>query len=246
MTGVIRRKLDRLRSELRRTDLSRLDRVVGISESALKASSLWPWVAVGRRMVYELTAPPAAFRGLRDLAVRRATPDDTDGMAAMFPDDPTEPALIRARFAAGNTAFVGELDGRLLAHVWFHPGPTPFDDDAQIYGSFALDDGAWWAYHAIAVAEARSSGLFIKVFQSALRSLFLDSGATRVLSGVKTTNAVSVAMHERMGFRRVATLEAVLVPGLRWLRRSGEGGARNWVRLRSSPPLVSFPQAARP
>jgi RimJ/RimL family protein N-acetyltransferase len=98
----------------------------------------------------------------------------------------------------------------------------------------------------VAVEEARSSGLFIKVFQTALRSLFLDSGAARVLCGVKTTNLASVAMHERLGFRRVATLEAVLVPGLRWLRWSGEGGARHWVRPRSSPPLVAIPQVTRP
>jgi len=246
MAGVIRRKLDRLRSELRRTDLSRLDRAVRISETALKTMSLWPRVAIGREALYELTAPPAVFRGLRDLSVRRATLDDLDGIAAMMPEDPTDPALIRSRFGAGDAVFVGELDGRLLAHSWFHPGPAPFDEDIQLYGSFAIDDRAWWSYHAAAVAEARSSGLFIKVFQTALRSLFLDSGATRVLCGVKTTNLASVAMHERLGFRRVATLEAMLVPGLRWLRWSGPEGARHWVRRRSSPPVLSCPPIAQP
>jgi len=246
MTGAIRHKLDRLRTELRRTDLSRLDRMVSISESALKASSLWPWVAVAREALYELSSPPVAFRGLRDLTVRRATPDDTDRMAAMVPDDPTDPELIRSRFAAGDAVFVGELEGRLLAHSWFHPGPAPFREDIQLYGSFAIDVGAWWSYHAVAVEEARSSGLFIKVFQTGLRSLFVDGGAKRVLCGVKTTNLASVAMHERLGFRRLATLEAVLVPGLRWLRWSGDGGARHWVRPRSSPPLVSFPQGSAP
>lgn len=246
MARVIRRKLARLRSELRRTDLSPRDRAVRISETALKTSSLWPWVSVGREVLYELMAPPAAFRGFRDLSVRRGTLEDVDGMAAMVPDDPTDPALIRSRLVGGDAVFVGELDGRPLAHSWFHPGPTPFDEDCQLYGSFAVEDGAWWSYHAVAVAEARSSGLFIKVFQTALRSLFLDSGATRVLCGVKTTNLASVAMHERMGFRRLGTLEAFLVPGLRWLRWSSGEGARHWVRRRSSPPLLSFPPVTKP
>lgn len=246
MGAVIVRKLARLRSEIGRTDLSPRDRLVRISELALKTSSLWPWVSVGREVLYELKVPPPAFRGFRDLSVRRGTLDDVSALAAMLPDDPTDPALIRSRLAEGDTAFVGELDGRLLAHSWFHSGPTPFDEDSPLYGSFALEKGAWWSYHAVAVAEARSSGLFIKVFQTALRSLFLDSGATRVLSGVKTTNLASVAMHERLGFRRLATLEAFLVPGLRWLRWSSVEGARHWVGRRSSPPLLSFPPVTKP
>src|SRR5512144_2253135 len=243
MAGAIRRKIDQLRGELRRTDLSRRDRAVWISERALKTWSLWPVVAVGREAVYELVAPPATFRGLRDLSVRRATPGDVDAMAALVPEDPTDPALIRARLGAGDAAFVGELEGRMLAHGWFHPGPEPFHEDAELYGSYAIDEGTWWSYHAVAAPEARSSGVFIKVFQTALRSLFLESGAARVLGGVKTTNRPSLAMHERLGFRSLGTLESLLVPGLRWVRWTGAGGTRHWVRSRATSPLLSFPPA---
>lgn len=242
MNNPIRRRLDRLRGEIARTDLSRRDKAVILSESALKACFLWPSVAVAREAIYELTAPPVAFRGLRDLGVRRASLEDAEQLAAMLPEDPTDPALIRARFAAGDTVFVGELEGRLLAHSWFHPGPVPFDEDTELFGSYAIDEGAWWSYHAVAITEARTSGVFIKVFQSALRSLFADSGAKRILCGVKTTNRASVAMHERLGFRRVATLDSVLVPGLHWLRRRGDGSAHTWLRRRSAAVLLSFRQ----
>jgi RimJ/RimL family protein N-acetyltransferase len=245
MAGAMRRKIDRLRGELRRTDLSGRDRAVWLSERALKSWSLWPAVAVGREVVYELAAPPTAFRGLRDLSARRATPRDADAMAGLVPDDPTDPALIRSRLAAGDVAFVGDLEGRLLAHAWFHPGPEPFREDAELYGSYAIDRGTWWSYHAVAVPEARSSGLFIKVFQTALRSLFLDAGAARVLCGVKTTNRPSVAMHERLGFRLLGILESMLVPGLRWVRWTGAGGTRHWVRSRSVP-LITFPPVGGP
>src|SRR5262249_52855547 len=173
MTSAIRRRLDRLRGQLARTDLARWDKAVVLSESALKACYLWPLIAVAREAIYELAAPPAAFRGLSDLIVRRASLEDVGSMATMLPEDPTDPALLRARFAAGDAVFVAELEGRLLAHSWFHPGPVPFHEDAGLYGSYALDQGDWWSYHAAAVSEARMSGLFIKVFQTALRTVFL-------------------------------------------------------------------------
>ena len=242
MRSAIRRRIDRLRGEVARTDLSRWDKVVVLSESVLKASSLWPSVAVAREAIYELAAPPPAFRGLRDLVVRRGSLEDLGKMADMLPEDPTDTELMRARFAAGDVVFVGELDGRLLAHSWFHPGPVPFHEDAHLYASYSIDAGDWWSYHAVVVSEARTSGLFIKVFQTALRSLFLDSDAKRVLCGVKTTNRPSVAMHERLGFRRLATLESVLVPGLRWLRWSAAAGTRSWLRRRSAAALLSISQ----
>jgi hypothetical protein len=245
MSRAIRRRLDRLRGQVARTDLGPSDKAVMLSESALKACLLWPRVAVGRAAIYELTAPPAAFRGFSDLSVRAGTLEDVDRMAGMLPEDPTAPALIRARFAAGDAVFVGELEGQLLAHSWFHAGPVPFHEDTDLYGSFVIDPGDWWSYHAVVVSEARTSGVFIKVFQSALRSIFLDSGAKRILCAVKTTNRASVAMHDRLGFRRIGTIGSVLVPGLRWLRWSAEGGARNWLRPRSSPPLLSIPQPKR-
>jgi len=245
MSRAIRRRLDRLRGQVARTDLAPSDKAVMLSESALKACYLWPRVSVGRAAIYELTVAPAAFRGFNDLSVRRGTLEDVDRLAGMLPEDPTDPALIRARFAAGDVVFVGELEGQLLAHSWFHAGPAPFHEDTNLYGSFVIGAGDWWSYHAVVVSEARTSGVFIKVFQSALRSMFQDSGAKRIVCAVKTTNRASVAMHDRLGFGRIATVGSVLVPGLRWVRWSAAGGAHNWLRRRSSPPLLSIPQLKR-
>jgi hypothetical protein len=232
--GPLLHKLRRLGSEIARRDLPLPDQATNVVEKTLKAMHLWPNVLVGRELFYELRSPPPEFRGLRDLTAR---PGSSEEAAAICAVDAADPKLVAGRFAQGDLVFLGELDRRILAHVWFHRGPTPFAEDEPDYPSWDVPAGSFWSYHAISVMEARSSGVFVKAFQRGLRALFLEHGAALVRCRVKSTNLASIALHERMGFRRVGTLSVFSLAGLRGLYWDGEAGPR-WSHHRLRPGKV--------
>jgi acetyltransferase (GNAT) family protein len=242
LTGRVRDKLDRLRSELSRDDLDRTGRALHVAGLSLTAARLWPALAVAHERFYELTAAPKQFRGLRDLHVRLAAPGDAGGLSAL---DGTEPWRFEDRLARGDLGYVAEADGRLLAHSWFHRGPAPFDEDAPLFPRWDVPADAFWSYNAFTLPEARASGVFVKLFQTALRELLVDRGAARVRCRVKVANTPSVALHERFGFAPLGTLIAVAVPGARllwWQAPSGDRRLdRRWLERRDSAPIMTLP-----
>jgi hypothetical protein len=235
---MVRNKIDRLRDELARVDLDRTTRALHIAGLSLVAARLWPAVSVHHERFYELTCAPKQFRGLRDLCVRLATPDDAPTLTAL---DATPPALVAERFARGNLAYVCELDGRMLAHAWFHRGPRPFDEDTPLFPRWDVPADAYWSFNAYTIPEARTSGVFVKMFQTALRDLLLDRGAARVRCRVKVANLPSVALHERLGFVQLGTLIALTLPGARLLSWRGGGQVRRWIERRNGGTVMTFP-----
>lgn len=238
MRDTVRHKMGRFREVWSRRDLDRVSRAIHVADLSLVAAGISPVITIGQDRFYELTAVPKQFRGLRDLRVRLAGPDDTAALAAL---DATPPPLIAERFARGNLAYVGELDGRMLAHSWFHRGPVPFDEDAPRLPSWHVPADAYWSYHAYTLPEARTSGVFVKLFQTALRELLVDRGATRVRCRVRASNAASVMLHERLGFVPLGTLIALVVPGARLLSWQGGGRARSWVERRDGHRVMTLP-----
>ena len=233
----IRDKIDRLREELTRDGLDRTTRALRVAELLLVAARIAPSIAVVHERFYELTSPPPQFRGLRDLRVRSAGPADAGAIAALD----TTRAQVDKRFERGDLVYVGELDGRILAHSWFHRGPQPFDDDAALLARWAVAPDTFWSYHAFALPEARLSGVFVKVFQSALRDLLTQHGAARVQCRVKAANTRSIVLHERTGFRLLGTMTAFAVPGARLLSWQGDGSARRWVQRRQDTTVLALP-----
>jgi hypothetical protein len=219
-----------VREELSRRDISPGEKLVHIADRATYTFRLSPHVAVSRRLMVQLTAPPQLFRGLRDLVVRKATLEDLQPLATI---DDTDAALVRARFARADLAFVGESEGEVLCHTWFHRGPSPFEEDREVAAAWALDGSTFWSYNGAATVEARSSGVFVKVFQVALRELFLEHGASRVQGFILDTNRISLLMHERMGFAVLGSFSTVALPGVRWHRWAGDGTVRQWLEPRT-------------
>jgi hypothetical protein len=205
------------------------------------AARLWPAVSIHHERFYELTSAPKQFRGLRDLQIRLGGPADTTALAAL---DATPPHRVAERFARGNLAYVCELDGRMLAHSWFHRGPAPFEEDSPLLPRFDVPADAFWSYNAYTLPEARTSGVFVKMFQTALRDLFVDRGATRVRCRVKIANVPSVALHERFGFAPLGNLIALSVPGARLLSWQGSGRDRRWIEPRRGPVMAFPPESA--
>jgi hypothetical protein len=234
----VRLKLDRFREELARTDIDGTARALHIAELSLKATGVSRTIAVGHERLFELTVAPKQFRGLRDLTVRVAGPADLPALAALAE---TPPALIRNRFACGDLAYVGELDGRMLVHTWFHRGPEPFGEDVPMFPRWALAADTFWSYHAFTLPEARTSGVFVKVFQTALHDLLTVHGAARVRCLVKASNAASTKLHERTGFRLLGSVISFGVAGARLLSWRGDGGPRRWLQRRDGSSVLTLP-----
>lgn len=237
----LRRKLERLRDQLARDDLDRTGRALHIAERSLMAARLYPAVSISHERFYELTCAPRQFRGLRDLRVRAGTPDDAAAITAL---DGTPPWRITERFARGDLAYVADHDGRLLAHSWFHRGPEPFDEDLPLLPRLDVPADAFWSYNAFTLPEARASGVFVKLFQTALRELMVDRGAARVRCRIKAANAASISLHERFGFAQLGTLIALSVPGARLLSWEGQGRMRLWLERRNGSSVMALPPGA--
>lgn len=227
-----------LRGELLRDDASPGEKALHVAERV--TARLRPHVAVSRRLVFELTSPPTVNRNLRDLIVRRGREEDLAPLAGI---DDTAPSLVRERFARGDLAYVAALDDEILSHTWFHRGPTPFSEDRIHCADWALEPSMFWSYNGAATPEARSSGIFVKMFQTALRELFVEHGATRVQGFIRDSNTQSVMMHERMGWTRLGVISTVAVPGWKWLRWDGSGVTRQWLVPRASEFALRMPPA---
>jgi hypothetical protein len=234
----LRHKLDRFRQELARTDIDGTARALHIAELSLAATGISPAIGLSHERLFELTIAPKRFRGLRDLTVRVAGPADLPALAALAN---TPPALIRHRLAHGDLAYVGELDGRMLVHTWFHRGPDPFGEDVPMFPRWALAADTFWSYHAFTLPEARTSGVFVKVFQTALHDLLTTHGAARVRCLVKASNVASTSLHERTGFRLVGSIVALGVGGARLLSWRGDGGPRSWLQRRDDTSVLMLP-----
>jgi hypothetical protein len=226
--------------EWTRPHVSRGDRALRIAQRATKAIGLEPRVSIARCHIVELTEPPKPMRGFSDLVVRRATDEDVAGLVGVAG---AEPELVRSRFRRGGLCYVGEIDQQILCHTWFHGGPSEFDEESSFFARWALDAGTFWSYDAMTRMEARSSGIFVKLFTFALREVFEVHGARRIQGFIHHTNAASLSMHERLRFETLGTLTAVAAPGAKFLHWQGraDGVSRQWLVRRNGDLALRFP-----
>ncbi len=237
---------NRLVTHLRQQDLSASDKAVVLARSLLRVSRLSRMVLVGRHVFFCLNAPPKVFRGLRDVVVRRAHAEDLEALCSV---ETSDPALLRSRFDRGDPCYVGLVGHKLICHVWFHRGPSPFHEDDRLMASWGLAPDTFWSYAAATSPESRSSGIFVKVFQEALGELFHEQRAAQVLCLVRHDNVGSLLLHERLGFCRLGTLTSMGLIGrgpriLIW-RGTASGRRRLFARFGVKPLEVPMPPAER-
>jgi hypothetical protein len=226
--------------ELRREGVSPGDRLLRLAQRTLRSTGLAPHVDVNRCVIIDLTAPPKVASGFSDLVVRRGEERDVPAVCAI---DATPQALARARLARGDVVYVGEIDGALVCHTWFHRGPAPFDEERRLFAVWRLDASTFWSYHGVALPEYRTSGVYAKLLQVALRELFDNERASHVQGFIHHWNEPSIAMHARLGFSILGTVTAVALPTHKWLRWEGPGISRRWLLRRGSDFALSFPPA---
>ena len=236
--ATIGRHLQFVRDELRRDDASLGEKLLHVADRASRALRLAPHVSVNRRIFVQIEKPPAVTRGLRDLVIRHGTLADLEPLATI---DDTDRALVRDRFARGDLAYVGELDGAILCHTWFHRGPTPFEEDREHAAAWGLDADTYWSYNGAATTAARSSGVFVKMFQIALQELFGTYAAVQVQGFIRDDNQQSLIMHDRLGFSAPGALSTVVLPFARWHRWEGGGSTRQWITRGANGEIVWLP-----
>jgi RimJ/RimL family protein N-acetyltransferase len=232
------KKLANFTAEMRRPGISHGDRVVHVAGRSLRTLGLAPRVDVTRRIIVEISTPPPPPRGFADLVVRRGNEGDIGGLCAIVGEDP---AVLRRRFSRGDLVYVGQLEDQLICHTWFHAGPTPFEEERLACASWALDATTFWSFDAMTRADFRSTGVFVKLFQLALREVFELHGARRVHGFIYHNNSASLALHARLGFSAIGTVTTVVFPGVKWLRWKGSGRARHWVLPRGSDFALQLP-----
>lgn len=135
---------------------------------------------------------------------------------------------ILRRFQHGLRYVAIEEDEGLIAWFWVaHNVPRYFDEMAWMIG---LDNTQAWGRDAFVAPERRGQRLLATMMDLACT---LDSGPRHFLSDVDAINLPSLRAHEKMGFRRIATVRSLAI-GKRLL-------------LRGKPPAgFPAPHALRP
>lgn len=238
---TLRRKRATLLRELGREELEPNDRRLHLAELVLKASRLERLLTIRNERIYELTVAPKPMRGMSDLTVRLAVRADAGALARL---SETPEGLIRKRLKRGDLAYIGEIDGELLAQSWFHRGPEPFPEDQPEFPPWEIPEDAYWSYHAFTRLDARRKGVFVKVFYAALHELLGVRGAKRVRCMVNAANTASIALHERSGFKKLGDILTVSVPGARLLTWQDGASKRRWFHRHAGSQTLHLPPEA--
>lgn len=137
-------------------------------------------------------------------------------------------ARILRRFQHGLRYFAIEENEGLIGWFWVaHAVPRYLD---EMRWMISLDNSQAWARDAFVAPAHRGQRLIAALMEHAST---VDSGPQQFLSDVDSYNYPSLRAHEKMGFRRIATVRSLSI-GKRFL-------------LRSRPPEgFPSPQALRP
>jgi phosphinothricin acetyltransferase len=145
------------------------------------------------------------------MVIRSATLNDATDIVAIYNPYLTDTTLsfeeapvneetvkgrIQAVFDAGLPWLVAEQDGRVLGYAYATPWRV-----RSAY-RFAVESSVYLA------PEAQGRGLGRALYEALIAQL-RERGLRTVIGGIAQPNAASVALHERLGFKRVALFEEV-------------------------------------
>lgn len=119
-------------------------------------------------------------------SIRAARVEDHAAFARLFPelavDDPT-PDLERFERELLRGCLVAELDGRVVAYVWYQ-----------------LLEGSCYVRHLVVGPDARRAGVG-RALMERVRGLAIAAGATRWMLNVKPDNAPAIGLYASCGMR---------------------------------------------
>lgn len=165
----------------------------------------------GRFFVFHV--PPVAAAAVPGVTAVSLGPADLPRVAACRAmADPDEGARrLARRFEAGATAFGLEEDGVLVGYCWGRVGGYVAEDVDRYRMDLAPHDAyVFDAWLRPAARRRRLFELLVAITQRGLAAL----GARRFVSTVATGNAVSLAVHARIGATRLETVAYARLAGL--------------------------------
>lgn len=142
-----------------------------------------------------LTAP-ARQRGRAPVEVERAR-----GRACLPASLPRPEAVIEGRFAAGSQCLFIAKDGELLGYLWLHRGPYREDEVRAVFTPEPAERSAW-DYDVYVAPAYRLGRTFSRLWEAANNDL-RAGGVCWCHSRISAFNTSSIAVHEKLGARRI-------------------------------------------
>ncbi len=151
--------------------------------------------------------------------IRLATPDDAAAIAAIynpyildsvitFEEIPVEASDIRERMITvserGLPWLISEVDGQVLGYAYADRWRTRTAYRYSVESAIYLD------------RKVAGQGIGSLLYQALLDAL-QENGMHAVIAGITLPNAASVALHESLGFRKVAHFPSVGLKFGQWL-----------------------------
>jgi phosphinothricin acetyltransferase len=153
------------------------------------------------------------------MTLRPATPDDAADIVTIynpyiasttisFEETPVDAATVKSRIQAvleaGLPWLVAEQDGRVVGYAY----ATPWRIRSAY--RFAVESSVYLA------PEAQGRGVGRALYEALIAQL-RERGLRTVIGGIAQPNAASIALHEKLGFKRVALFEEVGWKFDRWV-----------------------------
>lgn len=217
----------------------------GFSEGTLYlAANALARITGGRARIirYHLVAQPVPtssndlLRANGKTVVRHIAKNDP--VVASFP---RPPEVIAQRFASGATCLVAEVGGRFAGFLWLAHNAYE-EDEVRCRYELIPSDLCAWDYDVYVEPDFRVGRTFSRLWDAANVHL-ADHGVHWSLSRISAFNANSLAVHRRLGIRRVGNATFIVLG--RWqISLLGQspfihfsGGPRRPI-LRLSPPAT--------
>jgi hypothetical protein len=151
-------------------------------------------------------SPRLVTRAYKDYLIRPATMDDINNLNTVD----IVPSKARERLARGDTCFIVEKAGRVVAISWGAKGKMWVR-----YGGQVVDTGedGFFLYGVYVIPEERMKGLIGPLFKLQFEHFGRDN-RNHALGAVDIFNKPSIMLHRRMGFDIVGETYCITLLGL--------------------------------
>jgi GNAT superfamily N-acetyltransferase len=173
--------------------------------------------------------PVALLRGCA--AVRRATPDDLEGLEQLQ----RRAGKFQKRFANGDRCVVAVVNDRIVGYEWFCDQAMHHETAWGV--PIPIPAGFVYAYDAYIDPAHRNTGVWLR-FKAHLGEWMIATGKQGVLTFVEDGNLPSLRTHLRFGFKPDYTVLAIKVMGVKFHRRFSEPMPSDLVAYRSNRRLA--------
>lgn len=178
------------------------------------------------------------------VAIRAANPGDASAIAAIYAPHVVDGIASFETIAPGADVMAARMassDGRLpwLVAVGAHAEVFGYAYAARFHPRAAYD---WTVETTIYLADNAQGRGVGRLLYTALVETLIAQGFTQAVALISLPNAASAALHERLGFARMGTFDAVGYKLGRWI---DVGMWQRALQMPATPPLPPLPPLNR-